>query len=1012
LNQFKKTAIALGVAQIVMMSSGVAMAQVTPTPAPAATPAAADKAPATGDPSVIVVTGQRAALRSAQKIKRDADEIVDSIVAEDIGKLPDRSVTEVLQRVAGVTIDHTMSASDPEHFSVEGSGVTIRGLSYVRSELNGRDEFSANGGRALNFEDVPPELMAGVDVYKNPSAEQIEGAIGGLVNLRTAMPFDFKGMKGSFSLQDSYSTLEGGQPKPSFSGMLSNRWTTEAGQFGALIDFAHSESKVRTDAIQVDPYYPRTDLVAGQTLWVPKGVEYRTLDFDRKRDGLYGALEWKNADAYSSLTFFESHYNMQWNEQALFGQSNAYGINVANGVYDSKGNFVSGTLSDSADGGINLGDDTRTANRISDTKDLSWKLRVKPSSNWTLTSDLQFIRSTTHSFDSTVGTGVELPNETVSIPAGGGVPKLSFSAADVAYLANPNNYYWAYTMEHMDKGVAREAAWKGDAKFEFDDPILRDVRFGLRLTDRSSVTQNSNPSYNWAAITQPWQRGWDITGLAYLGDPRFSGGASVRTFNNFFNGAISVPALVFPNVSTTTGYPASYAALHAYTSALCVNPGCNTWAPATFGTDPAGTNSQSEQTQAAYSQLRFEFDKLKYPVDGNVGLRYVFTESVAHGYTAFTPSLPTIPAGSNVTGVTIPDIAAFSKSQDFTHNYVDALPTLNLRMKASDQLQFRFAYSTAISRPDPTQLQAYTTLSENATTTTNTATNTVNINNVGLTGVSVGNPMLKPTTSNQVDLSAEWYFSKVGSLTLSVFDKRLKNIIINETYSYPVADTSGNMQDFTVTGPINGASGTARGFELAYQQYFDMLPGWLSGFGVQGNFTFVDSHTNLYSPVNQAYCTGGTTAANLALNLNGCDTNGQTFGDLPLQNLSRRSYNLSLMYDRGPISARLAYNWRSKYLQAVNVNGTQGTDGTDTNPASATYGQHNVSWGLPTWAGDYGQLDASIFYKVTEDLTFGLEAQNINNAIYEQMMQQHNGMEGRAWFSTGPRYTAQMRYSF
>src|SRR5574343_1581635 len=169
MKQFKKTAIAMGLAQMTMMLGSSAMAR----------PADADQQPS-GSIETVQVTGQRAALQSAQKIKQNSDEIVDSIVAEDMGKLPDRSVTEVLQRVVGVTIDRTMSKSDPEHFSVEGSGVSIRGLSYVRSELNGRDSFSANGGRSLNFEDVPPELMAGVDIYKNPSADQIEGGISGL----------------------------------------------------------------------------------------------------------------------------------------------------------------------------------------------------------------------------------------------------------------------------------------------------------------------------------------------------------------------------------------------------------------------------------------------------------------------------------------------------------------------------------------------------------------------------------------------------------------------------------------------------------------------------------------------------------------------------------------------------------------------------------------------------------------------------------------------------------------
>jgi len=223
---------------------------------------------------------------------------------------------------------------------------------------------------------------------------------------------------------------------------------------------------------------------------------------------------------------------------------------------------------------------------------------------------------------------------------------------------------------------------------------------------------------------------------------------------------------------------------------------------------------------------------------------------------------------------------------------------------------------------------------------------------------------------------------------------------------------NGNLNNFVTTGPVNGANGTARGIELAHQQYFDRLPGWLAGFGVQANYTYVDSHLSLYHPVYQVYCSGGSGADNLNLNLNGCDVDGKTFGNLPLNGLSKNAYNLALLYDRGPISARVAYSWRSKSLQAVNANGTSGTDGTDTNPDSPTFGQHNVNYALPTWSDAYGQVDASFFYKITENLTFGLEAQNLNNATYTQLMQQGIGMKVRGAYVTGPRYTAQMRYSF
>jgi len=980
------------------MWSGVAMAQSAPAPtAAASSPKAAEEV------TTVVVTGQRAALQSAQKIKQNSDEIVDSIVAEDIGKLPDRSVTEVLQRVVGVTIGHLISNNDPEHYSVEGSGVNIRGLTYTRSELNGRDAFSANGGRSLNFEDVTPELMAGVDVYKNPSAEQIEGGIGGLVNLRTALPFDFPGQKISISLSEGYSSLAG-KKSPKVSGLYSNRWDLgSAGQFGALIDLAHSVSRTRTDAFQVDPYF--NNGTTANPKWVPESASWRRVDFTNKRNGIYGALQWKNETVSSSLTYFKSRYDQEWDENAIFtSAASPYNLTTsADSKFNSKGVFVSGTLSDTTDGGINFGADTRVAKRKSDTQDISWNLNWKASDRWTFNTDLQLIKATTKDFDSTVATGVQMADETLDLS--GGMPKISFTASDIAALANPASYYWAFTQEHFDKGIATEKALKLDARYSFTDSVFSDLRFGVRLTQRDATTQNSNPSYNWSPISQTWQQGWFLTGLASLGDARFSGNTQTVNFSNFMNGKVSVPSLVMPSVSMAAGYPNSYALLHSYTNELCVSGNtCSTYTPAAYGAnDPAGTNGQQERTQTAYGQLRFGFDDWKIPVDGNLGMRLVRTESEAHGYTVYTPpsNVPT-----TTTGVAIPSITAFAVSQDFKNTYNDFLPSLNLRAKASDDLQFRVALARAMTRPDFSQLQAYSTLTTTPTYASSGSSDVVSVSN---TGTASGNPNLRPIKSNQADVTAEWYFAKSSSLTFAAFDKQLKDIIINQTYLTPVLDTSGNTVNFVTTAPVNGAKGYARGFELAYQQYFDKLPGFLSGFGVQANYTFVNSHTSLYNPVTAATCgASGLGADNLNLNLNGCDTNGQPFGNLPLQGVSRNTYNFALLYDQGPISARVAYNWRSKYLQGVNVNGTNGTNGT--NPDDPT--NHSLAWALPLWAAAYGELDASIFYKIDDHFTVGLEGTNLTDSTYKQLMQQHIGMMGRAWFTSGPSYTAQLRYTF
>ncbi|WP_338764158.1 TonB-dependent receptor [Massilia sp. METH4] len=1001
MKQFKLTAMALASAQIAFLA-GAAHAQTADAGNPGAT-------------ATVVVTGQRASLENAQKIKQNSDEIVDSIVAADIGKLPDKSVTEVLQRVVGVTIDRTMSRGDPEHYSVEGSGVSIRGLSYVRSELNGRDSFSANGGRSLNFEDVPPELMAGLDIYKNPSAEQIEGAIGGLVNLRTALPFDFKGPKVSLSASTAYSELKRGKWSPSASILLSNRWKTGIGEVGVLVDLAHSESNTRTDAFQVEPYYPRDNVVAGRTVWIPKGAQWRTLNFNRERQGMYGALQWKkDANLRSHVTFFKSKYQMDWDENAIFSSADAYKITASpNSTYGANGQFLTGTLAAPTENGIDFGADTRIANRKSDTTDVSWNLEWRANDRWTFTSDLQRIKAKSNGFDSTVATAVKMPSETLDLT--GRLPRLTFTDADRAHLADPSKYYWNFTQEHMDRSEAESKAWKGDAKYTFDHPVLRDLRFGVRFTKRDSINENSNPDYNWDAITASWM-GHLNGNLAYMSDPRFAAPTILGTFPNFFNGKASVPAVVFPGVSLATGYPQSYAQLHEFFQILCrenppVDGNCAAWNPAKFGGNPAGINEQSEKTKAFYTQLRFGFDDLKYPVDGNIGVRYVKTDMNAHGYTTFkNDSRDRMYLNGKPGSVTIPDMPAYEAARAYDNSYSNVLPSLNLRLQARPDLQFRFALAKAISRPDFSQLQGYTTLTQGATTTGEGPS--LIVNNVSQTGEGKGNPMLRPIKSDQVDLTGEWYFGKSSSITMAIFHKRLKDVIVNQTYGYELADVNGQPYTFSVTAPVNGARGRATGYEIAYQQYFDKLPGAWAGLGVQANYTYVSSSTTLYNDKFTAYCAVGNTAANINLNQNGCDTNGQSFGNLPLQYLSKNSYNLAILYDYGKWSARAAWSWRSKNLQGVNVNGTRGDNGTDTNPNSPTRGATNIGWALPTWVDDYGQLDASISYQINERTQILVDGTNLTDSKYKQLMQQGIGMMGRAWFVSGPRYSARLNYSF
>ena len=177
------------------VSSAIAMAQENAQQQNAANAPATDQAEESdvNSPSSSPASARRS--RARREIKRKADTFVDSVTASDVTSLPDMSVAEALQRIPGVTVSRfpTTGGASPDFPSPEGRGNLIRGLGFIRSEFNGRDAFSANGGRALDWSSIPPELVGGIDVYKNQSADLIEGGIGGTINLRTLEPFDRDG---------------------------------------------------------------------------------------------------------------------------------------------------------------------------------------------------------------------------------------------------------------------------------------------------------------------------------------------------------------------------------------------------------------------------------------------------------------------------------------------------------------------------------------------------------------------------------------------------------------------------------------------------------------------------------------------------------------------------------------------------------------------------------------------------------------------------------------------------
>ncbi len=252
---------------------------------------------------VIVVQGVRGALQNARNLKRDSDTFVDSITASDVSQLPDLSVAEALARVPGVVTQRfELGGSDGDFPSPEGSGNIVRGLQYVRSEFNGRDAFSANGGRALEWASIPPELIGAVDVFKNQRADMIEGGISGVVNLRTLEPFDRDGLVAVVIADGTYTDLAE-EWSPGFSAVLGNRWETNSGEFGLLGSFSTSELNSAIHGFQFGPLLTLDDpFNPGSTIALPGGWQARDVEFQRERDSYYLAGQWRSPDGNTELT--------------------------------------------------------------------------------------------------------------------------------------------------------------------------------------------------------------------------------------------------------------------------------------------------------------------------------------------------------------------------------------------------------------------------------------------------------------------------------------------------------------------------------------------------------------------------------------------------------------------------------------------------------------------------------------------------------------------------------------
>ncbi|MBO9622936.1 MAG: TonB-dependent receptor [Sphingomonas sp.] len=958
----------------------------------------AQAAPAAGqEDGAIVVTGRRAALQSADERKRNAETIIDSVVADDAGKLPDNSITEVLQRVAGVTIVRFAALNDPDHYSVEGAGIQVRGLTGVASRLNGREIFSANNGRALQFADVTPELMAAVDVYKASTADLIEGGTGGQIDLRTKVPFDYSGgfhvaATGDLSLGDL-------AEKADLSGsiLVTDRWSTPIGDIGILADVAYSRLNSASHFFRVEPYY-RTR-ISGADYYVPGGYTFGEEQFQRTRTGIYGAIQWApSPDLTLTGTFFQSRYKNRSGDWGSFVSSQTLAVDPANSDFDENNILISTPSLYNRDpatflpgGSITTGGNKGAYDSTTRTRDYSLAFDWSPADGpLSLRGALQRVESTQIYDRLDVFRDVAFPSG-FGLDLSGDLPVVSVPAGTQAAFLNPANYFWTATMPHNDDNKGRLDSANLDVEYEFDNSFFRSIKAGARYAERTE--RDFTNGYNWSALG----RGWN-------GDPQMTyanaapGDVELHVFRNFFHGEAVLPAnLMFATDDLVRTY--DRVLLHSSPPAgFCAGRefDCSASGPlpdSTYGGPgyravgfilPGDRTDNKTRNLAGYVLARFGSTD-PGQISGNVGVRVVNIRNEGSGYiqqnaTSFVRNGQTYTLGAQA-------IPRGGKT-----NFTYALPSINVDFSPSADTKLRASYNITLDLPTFQALRASGSIG--VATTDNTTDPNAPDFFTNFTA-DTGNPLLKPTLSNNFDLSFEWYPRAGTMFHLAPFYKRITNLPIYSltTRDVTVVYTDGSTETAAAaaTDYVNATeAATVKGVEVGGRIFFDMLPGFLGGFGFEGNYTFIDSDNpgDLYR-----------------------DINGVIRNDAPLVGLSKHNFNATLMYERKAVSARIAYSWRSRYLQSTNSNGTNPTYNYYAAPGAAAT---PIQIALPIYGGAYGQLEAGVRFKVTENFSFGIQGTNLLNSMQRTLMGGYPGgaLLGRSWFQTDRRISTGINLAF
>jgi iron complex outermembrane receptor protein len=822
----------------------------------------------------IVVTGIRGSLSSAQARKQQATAVTDSIVAEDIGKLPDNTVSDALQRVTGIQVQRGAG---------EAGTVLIRGLPNVTSYINGREIFTGTG-RGVALQDIPAELVAGVDVYKTATPDLVEGGVAGRIDIRLRRPFDLKpGITVAGNIRALYSDKREAWSYIG-SGLVSGRWETAGGQeFGLLLGASYNKRRYRDQTAFNFGFNPFSNAATGgQDVLIPDTVGALVTDGDRTRPAFNASLQWKPTPEIE--IYADGLYT---------GYRNDYDVNFFVGL-PKAGNVTSVTrqsdtvLIPSIGAARPVASGVTTADNFTITSKQAFRQKTDgyqaatgikwDTGDTLLSTEATYNHSRVASTSYIVDANFVVPRIQYQFDVDGTPNIQAFTATGGAYdLTNPANLNLFALFDQNNLAVSKQWAWRWDVGHDFDSGVLKNFKFGFRTARRTGTSDGTG------------ENRFGLSGAA-TSYPDFGVGGPT----DILGGVVGVDGFALPSTEWIRDNIDRLRAIAGRPA------GVPAFAP-TLHFDLV------EKNYAFYGQTQFDFTESGLPLELLIGARVVNND------TQLDATLVNNGVVTPVSG---------------KRNELDFLPSATFKFRAADDLVLRLVAGESITAPEFAQLNPAT-----------------NIAPLGATGNSStfgsgsgGNPNLRSIKTQNLDGTIEWYFSRSGSLTLSAFYRKLDGYI--QTYSavefFPTG-AGGALQSYQVSRPRNTEKGSLKGVEVAYQHFFDFLPGPLSGFGVQANFTYADGEVEA-PPVT-----------------------GQPTVMQRITPISKYSYNLVAMYEKYGFSARLAYNWRSKYVDSYAA---------------------NIPGGLVEVA-PVAFLDFSASYDITPEITLSVDATNLLNETYQ-----------------------------